>query len=173
VHAVEWITENLLISGCEKGIISVTDARMSSIGHGDNCLWNLDLTSYGGIYSFSKPNNGVILSGHHNGNTAVIDIYARNIISVNKLHNEDVRSVLLWSGSSSSQSFALTTSFDTMGNIWKVSTKQSLQHQIFTKFKVLKGHSDKILCSAYSYSTGNIITTGADGNVIFWSPSLL
>ena len=39
----------------------------------------------------------------------------------------------------------------------------------FRKVAWLGGHTDKILSCAYAAGTGDIVTSGADGNVFCWS----
>jgi hypothetical protein len=76
--------------------------------------------------------------------------------------------------------FGLTTSFDGQGAVWQLSPQHFATSADgggegggydVTKVAGLSGHTDKILSCAYSPLTHDIITSGADGNVLSWSPT--
>jgi WD40 repeat protein len=173
VHALEWLNDNMIITGCDAGLVQVHDMRTSTLA------WNLDLAEFDGVCTFGQIHDGLMLIGHVNGNVSLLDVYARRLLATNKLHNGDVRSVCLWKRNHHrerekiSSLHALTTSFDTTAATWSIdASMNNLNRSIFVKTSTLQGHRDKILCGAYSAKAGGVVTSGADGDLLLWKSAL-
>ena len=130
--------------------------------------------------------DGVGIVGHVEGGVSVLDLRERRVLANYGLHGGDVRSVAMWNESSQRHGkrsgfsggggfFALTTSFDGKGSVWRLQGEAVRGKLVgppaeFVKVMSLIGHTDKILCGVHSPRTEDIFTSGADGNVMFWSP---
>jgi hypothetical protein len=192
VHGLAWV-HDLLLSGCERGVLIAHDARSPTPA------WTLDLAQHpllraasaGGICCLAAAGAGdQVVAGCMSGFVCVVDGRSRTVEAVHRPHTDDVRSIATsapWarrgSGSSSGSGvFGLaTTSFDGSAALWDVDT--SLSSSVFTPRGVLSGHTDKVLgvcvvpaprhgrASANVSDTVRVATSGADGRVILWDPS--
>jgi WD40 repeat protein len=156
------------------------DTRAASVA------WSIDMNGKGVCSLHCLAEDGVGLVGHTDGGVSLLDLRERRVLSAYNLHGGDVRSVAMWSESSSTGGsarqwkgtggvFALTTSFDGKGCVWKLSGlaargKVAANPGDIRKVVSLVGHTDKILCGVFSPLTNDIFTSGADGNVMCWSP---
>lgn len=179
IHGISWVNSDVVLSGCDKGSLLAHDTRAASVA------WSTNL-SPNGICHLGNMCNNLLLSGHTNGEVNVFDIRMRRKLSSHILHSGDVRSVAMWTQNAVPNStmdvdtghlFGLTTSFDGQGSVWKLNAQQlssgsntsPADGYDVTKVARLVGHTDKILSSVYSHLTHDIITSGADGNVLSWS----
>ena len=191
VHGLAWLgsqgaSDGLLLSGCDKGVVVAHDMRMSSRA------WTLALPPH--LFDGSKPgiccltastrdhsnsaSEGIVIAGCTGGFICVIDASTRSVIAAHRPHTDDVRAIAL-NGLSPKRtgevSFGLvTTSFDGLGAVWNVArsdctTKSAYSFQLEA---MLKGHGDKILgvASTARNNVLEVITTGADGKAILWTP---
>ena len=177
IHGVSWIDTELVMSGCDKGLLLAHDTRSATVA------WGITISSQG-ICHIGNICNNLVLCGHTNGEVNIFDVRTKRRLMSHVLHNGDVRSVAMWTQSpypdpsvdvAGSHIFGLTTSFDGQGSVWKMNPNQfSSDNSTVEGYDVVKvarlvGHTDKILSSVYSPLTHDIITSGADGNVLCWS----
>lgn len=165
----------MVLSGCDKGALLAHDTRTASVA------WSIQLSANGICHLGSLCDN-LLFSGHTNGEVNIFDVRTRRKMSSHVLHGGDVRSVALWTQpppssapqlDSASHLFALTTSFDGQGSVWRLSSQQGSSSSSggldVAKVARLAGHTDKILSAVYSPRTHDVVTSGADGNVLMWS----
>mmetsp|Transcript_5493 Transcript_5493/g.8369 ORF Transcript_5493/g.8369 Transcript_5493/m.8369 type:complete len:879 (-) Transcript_5493:165-2801(-) len=169
IHGISWLEPNIVLTGCDKGLLLAQDTRVGSVA------WSIDLGS--NICScYSLRDIGMTIVGHANGSVSLVDTRERQLISSYSLHGTDVRSVGLWNETPFGGLCAVTTSFDGTGGVWRLQSSTARNSRgddsshMFVKIASLVGHTDKILCSAICSSTGDIFTSGADGNVMCWNP---
>lgn len=179
IHGISWLTSDVVLSGCDKGLLLAHDTRAASVA------WGITISEHG-ICHLGEICDNLLFSGHTNGEVNIFDIRTKRRLSSHILHSGDVRSVAMWTQKSipnstmdvnaASHLFGLTTSFDGQGSVWKLNTQQLLgssgggeEGADVVKVARLAGHTDKILSSVYSPLTHDIITSGADGNVLSWS----
>ena len=174
IHGISWVSSSLVLSGCDKGLLLAHDTRAASVA------WGVTMSA-NGICHLGELCDNLLFSGHTNGEVSIFDIRTQRKLSSHVLHSGDVRSVAMWTQTALPHStmavdgaahlFALTTSFDGQGSVWKLNAQQSVSPDGFdvTKVARLVGHTDKILSSVYSPLTHDIFTSGADGNVLSWN----
>jgi WD40 repeat protein len=176
IHIVEWVSDTVVLSGCESGQLLAHDLRTLTP------TWSLDLTDqhqHSGICAlFRNPGTDLAIVGHSSGSISLLDLRTRRVLQSYQCHESDVRSVTMWSEPSSHTSggrneiFALTTSFDGTGVVWQLrpSPGRGNPFELHQTAKLI-GHKDKILCCAHSRLTHDIFTSSADGTVLCWNPS--
>ncbi|CAE7522553.1 wds [Symbiodinium microadriaticum] len=179
IHGISWMSPQLILSGCESGQLIAHDTRAASVA------WSIDMS--GGVCALHcLADDGVGIVGHVEGGVSVLDLRERRVLATYRLHGGDVRSVAMWNESGHQKQkqatfggtdgfFALTTSFDGKGCVWRLPSQLARGNVVgppteFRKVMSLIGHTDKILCGVHSPLTDDIFTSGADGNVMFWSP---
>jgi WD40 repeat protein len=171
---VEWVSDTVVLSGCEKGQLLSHDLRTSQP------MWSLDLTHQhhnSGICSLSRnPGTDLAIVGHSSGSFSLIDLRTRRVLQSHRCHESDIRSVAMWTEASSSRNeiFALTTSFDGTGVVWQLlpgagGGRGASPFELHETARLI-GHKDKILCCAHSRDTHCVYTSSADGTVLCWSP---
>jgi len=139
----------------------------------------------------------LVVAGGVGGAVCAFDCRSGKVLGAARLHNDDVRGVVpmlpLTPSSSSSQlepplpAFA-TTSFDGSAAVWQLQQPQSGPgpalratggqasgapgtNKGFSQISLLSGaHTDKVLGCAFAPLTQQLVTTGADGMVVLWSP---
>lgn len=174
IHVVDWVSDTVVLSGCEKGLLLSHDLRTSQPG------WSLDLTQQhhnSGICSlFRNPGTDLAIVGHSSGSFSLIDLRTRRILQSHHCHESDIRSVAMWTEfspktGSRNDIFSLTTSFDGSGVIWQLlpSGGGGTPFELHETARLI-GHKDKILCCTHSRETHCIYTSSADGTVLCWSP---
>ena len=165
IHGLSWFDSQVIVSGCDSGTLIGHDVRAP------NAAWVLNLSS-NGICSLSRINRNYILVGHTNGEVSLLHATEQRKLCSYSLHSGDVRSVALWDENAlmghDHALFALTTSYDGYGCVWKLDT--TAPHIEFNKIALLEGHTDKILSSSVVPFSRDIITTGADGKALLWKP---
>lgn len=178
IHGVSWLSPQLILSGCERGLLMAHDTRAASVA------WSVDMNGKGVCSLYALPEDGIGQVGHTDGGVSLLDLRERRVLSSYTLHNGDVRSVAMWNESNLQQQtpfngsgglYSLTTSFDNKGCVWRLhgnAARGKVSHIAteFRKVQSLIGHTDKILCGVFSPVTNDIFTSGADGNVMCWSP---
>ena len=165
VHGLTWVDPNLVLTGCEDGVLLAHDTRTAGIQwrmkleHGICCLRSV----------LSAP--GKVVVGCTKGYLAVLDTSSRRTLLLERLHNDDVRAVAVaeqsFRGTDGSRMHTalLSTSFDTTGRVLRLNASLD---SISTVAR-LAGHTDKVLCAKFT-PLGQPVTTGADGKVLLWHP---
>lgn len=175
VHAVSWLSDNVVVSGCESGNLIAHDVRS-----GQN-VWSLSLsaeavahfhklstaeTSHRSICALTMLGDMTTLCiGSAGGHVTALDWRRQNLLFDAHLHTDDVRSV-----ASLSNGDLVTTSYDSTAAIWRfngVGSSLSIQQASTLR----GGHTDKVLSCVTIPHTTDVITTGADGKVLLWSSS--
>ena len=72
-----------------------------------------------------------------------------------------------------------TTSYDGTAAVWRINTNTNTYTNTNTNTNTISrlasldggAHSDKVLGLVLVHATSQIVTTGADGRVVLWSPS--
>jgi WD40 repeat protein len=180
IHIVEWVSDTVVLSGCESGQLLAHDLRTPTP------TWSLDLTAqheHSGICAlFRNPGTDLAIVGHSSGSISLLDLRTRRVLQSHQCHESDVRSVTMWSepashtssggGGSRNDIFALTTSFDGTGVVWQLRPTPGRGHpfELHPTAKLV-GHKDKILCCTHSKVTHDLFTSSADGTVLCWNPT--
>ena len=191
VHGLAWLgceggSDGLLLSGCDKGVVIAHDMRMSTRA------WSVVLPPH--LFDGSKPgicclaaslhdhsnaaSDGIIFAGCTGGFVCIIDASTRSVVAAHRPHTDDVRAIALHGyppTRAGEVSFGLvTTSFDGLGAVWNIARGDSTDKCVysFQLEAMLKGHGDKILgvASTTRNNVLEVITTGADGKAILWTP---
>eukprot|EP00603_Paraphysomonas_imperforata_P005844 CAMPEP_0114414566 /NCGR_PEP_ID=MMETSP0103-20121206/1454_1 /TAXON_ID=37642 ORGANISM="Paraphysomonas imperforata, Strain PA2" /NCGR_SAMPLE_ID=MMETSP0103 /ASSEMBLY_ACC=CAM_ASM_000201 /LENGTH=398 /DNA_ID=CAMNT_0001582711 /DNA_START=1 /DNA_END=1193 /DNA_ORIENTATION=- len=133
IHGISWVNNEVVLSGCDKGVLLAHDIRAASVA------WSTNL-SHNGICHLGNICDNLLLTGHTNGEVNIFDMRTRRRLSSHILHSGDVRSVAMWTqtavpGSTvdvdAAHLFGLTTSFDGQGSVWS-----------FDKQRLLSGNSN-------------------------------
>lgn len=131
----------------------------------------------GGGGGAATGRSSLIVAGCAGGAICVFDCRSGKVMASDKCgHSDDVRGVAVLPPVAIDQSAAAgagvglptfaTSSFDGTTSIWEIGQRGAL-----TQICVLSGvHSDKVLGCAFVPKTQSIVTTGADGAVVVWSP---
>ena len=193
VHGLAWLgsqgaSDGLLLSGCDKGVVVAHDMRMSSRA------WSVVLPPH--LFDGSKPGiccltaslndhsnapgDGIIIAGCTGGFICVIDANTRSVVASHRPHTDDVRAIALHGlppKRIGEAPFGLvTTSFDGLGAVWNIASSDNTEKNVysFQLEAMLKGHGDKILgvASTTRNNVLEVITTGADGKAILWTPKI-
>ena len=179
VHGLTWLDNDLLLSGCDKGMIIAHDLRSRC------AAWSLELPKLVnqaiGICTMSvtKPGSNSILIGCTGGLVIGISSRDRRLLAAEKLHGDDVRGLCVapWEDSNlsaqSSSFYFLTTSFDGTACVWRGNNENQSKYP-YQRLAVLKGHTDKVLGAAIHPGPDSfeMITTGADGKALLWKPNI-
>ena len=154
VHGLSWLSENMCVSGCEKGLLIAHDLRSPSTA------WRLNTDR--SICSLAAM-EGLIIAGCTGGWLASVDATSQSVLSSEKLHSDDIRGLCTKALSRGEDScLALSTSFDASAQVlrvWRDGRTQTLAK--------LVGHSDKVLGGKFT-EAGGVVTTGADGKALLW-----
>jgi WD40 repeat protein len=177
VHALVWLDENNVVSGCEQGWLVCHDLRSPQYS------WKVQVASaaHQGIFSVAKVQEAFDLYvGLSNGGLCSYNIQVRRFsMAPTKIHEGDVRCVVAWEDAETDVCRSvnvLTTSYDGSAAVWNTSgsvvAKSSRSEMPSTilvkKASLLNGHTDKVLSAARCPHTGIIVTTGADGRAVLW-----
>jgi WD40 repeat protein len=177
VHALTWLDNDILLSGCDKGKIVAHDIRSRS------AAWTLELPRLVGqslgicTMSVTRPGSNSVILGCTGGLVLGISTRDRRLLVTEKLHGDDVRGLCIapWQDSNvagnSSTFYFLTTSFDCTACVWRSQVDFNNQNR-FQRLSVLNAHSDKVLGAAIGPDNYEMITTGADGKAILWKPKI-
>lgn len=166
VHGLCWWDQNTFITGCEKGAVIGHDIRTK----GSSSVWSFTLSQHPSICCLTVLKGmNVLLAGCTDGWIQVVSLQQGGSLSSNLIHSGDVRSVVAVDRQSSGpQQSVLTCSYDGTAALW------SLDHQLRWHQSIsLNGHSDKVLSAAVVPSSDKggkveVLTTGADGQLIRW-----
>ena len=191
VHGLCWVpnnSSNVLISGDEKGVLIAHDIRTRSP------LWNYTIPFIGSSTDASKVHGICCLHKHvYNNKTLMSAGCTQGYLSLFELENssfkmshkstksiarDDVRGCAILPYTTLDNSLICTTSFDKSANIYALHGQEiwknihSLQSNPLPSTNInncITYHTDKILHCIVHTTTEDIITTGADGNVLLWS----
>lgn len=174
IHVVEWISDTVVLSGCEQGQLLAHDIRTA------NPIWSIDISNdpnHHGICSlYRNPGTDLAIVGHSTGSFSLLDLRTHRILQSHSYHQSDIRSVLMWSESNPvthrNDIFALTTSFDRTSIVWQLypTPGSGVPFELIQQAKLI-GHHDKILSCTYSKLTNDLFTSSADGTILCWSPN--
>jgi WD40 repeat protein len=179
VHALVWIDENNVVSGCEHGWLVCHDLRSPQYS------WKIQVASaaHQGIFSIAKIQEVYhpvdLYVGLSNGGFCSYNIQAsRFSMAPTKIHEEDVRCVVAWEDAESDgrpSVSVLTTSYDGSAAVWNASFIAESNPRsgvpsssLVKKASLLNGHTDKVLSAARCPHTDILVTTGADGRAVLW-----
>lgn len=185
VHGLTWLTSNrndnhissndqfsnVLLTGCEGGVLIAHDIRMRTPA------WTLPFPSNHGICSLScacdAAGRPLVVAGCTEGFTSVVDVYSQREILNQQIHKDDVRAVSVIerpystacsaneahrAGTDNNNLSFVTTSFDKTAAIWSISSpKLYSSDTVLSKVAclggytadgdggLLIGHTDKVL----------------------------
>lgn len=196
VHGLVWVNDHILVTGCDDGCVIGHDLRSarpawsynlndhlqndSSSRTGLCCLALLRSPFAGAADGFASPYNVPMIAGSVGGFVTIFNAVNGQVHSHNQLHQNDVRSITLLSASSrpnGAQNFdVLTGSYDHTAAVWNISSDSANKITFGPQPLMLRGHTDKVLnavsFSAPDRSTPQVVTTGADGKVIYWNQKI-
>ena len=194
VHGLTWLGDQVLATGDEAGGILVHDLRSSQVVWSINlsdlrrsaesssssalrsicCLSAISTQPAGSpSSSWQEMVLGVGCTGGH-----LTLLTSEKIIFDQKLHSDDIRSLdlLSYAYHHSLQAFSsfhqlqlLTSSYDASSALWQLQTAEdAAQTRAESQARFLGAHQDKNLCALRLPATSDVVTTGADGNVVLW-----
>lgn len=156
VHGLSWLSEQMCVSACEKGLLTGHDLRSPS------AAWRLNLDR--STCSLASMED-LIIAGCTGGWLLSVDATSLSVLSSDKIHSDDIRGVCTQALPSNRGPFlALSTSFDASAQVLRVEGRKSGAMQVLAK---LTGHTDKVLGGKFTEAEG-VITTGADGKALLW-----
>ncbi len=183
IHAVSWIDNYSIISGCEKGMVIVNDIRDAN-----NSAWASDLkqlldssknnfnskmvdniSKNLAIYSMcSSIDSQIVYLGCSDGYICSVDLRTKLLCGIEKLHNDDVRSLFSYSSTPQRHNIC-TSSYDTTAHILSSVLTSARQLEFKKMYSMTGGHSDKILSTAiFNVEKHSVLSTGADGKAVLW-----
>ena len=197
VHGLCWIpnnSSNILISGDERGVLIAHDVRTRSplwnytipfIGSSTDALKSHGICC---LHKHVYTHKTVIAAGCTQGYLSVFEIENNTFKMTHEctrlLAKEDIRGCSVLPYTTIDTPLICTTSFDQSVNICSLQGKEII-HRIHNLQEntsntnnnkknagtegINKYHTDKILSCMIHTNTEDIITTGADGNVLLWS----
>lgn len=197
MHGLVWVNETILVTGCDDGCVIGHDLRSarpawsynlndilqnhSASRRGVCCLALLRSPQAGAADGFASPHSVPMVAGCVGGFVTIFNAVNGQVFSHNQLHQEDVRSICVLSASSrpnGSQNYeVLTGSYDHTAAVWSISSDAASNVTFGPQPVVLRGHTDKVL-NAVSFNgpgldnknvSSQVVTTGADGKVIYWN----
>lgn len=197
VHGLVWVNDNILVTGCDDGCVIGHDLRSARPAWSYNlndvlqndpasrkglcCLALLRSPQSGAADGFASPHNVPMVAGSVGGFVTIFNAVNGQVFSHNQLHQDDVRSICVLSASArpnGAQHFdVLTGSYDHTAAVWSISSDAAQNVTFGPQPVVLRGHTDKVL-NAVSFaglghdnkrSSPQVVTTGADGKVIYWN----
>ncbi|RYY72739.1 hypothetical protein EON63_20465 [archaeon] len=125
------------------------------------------------ICTLASVGTGMVCMGQVGGFMSLLDVHTQRIVYDMRVHTDDIRCVVsaYTPSPSPSPSFMhtiLSTSYDSTGCVWGYTPSPSSSSTL-QKLGVLVGaHTDKILSALYVQPGGGVVTTGADGQVVWW-----
>lgn len=124
-------------------------------------------------------NEKVIFSGCYDGQVQVSDIDSLDIVGTTTCHEDSIRSIILYSNSSSSSSCVATSSKDQTIKCWDYDVKAVKKSKKYTLSHIgnLVGHISSVesLCAHRNISTGTDTLLSGDwsGNILGWNTSVI
>lgn len=180
-----WLDENVFITGCESGVIIAHDLRS------DAPAWVIELPKLLETYHSTSQNifrsicclsslanaaqstgKHVIAVGSVQGSATVL--HGGKVLFDQQLHKEDIRSMVLSRSNfmRSDDGFpafeVLSSSYDSTAAVWTMYNQRG-QLRCQNDFQLTSGHKDKVLSANHLLHARDIVTTGADGRVVYWA----
>jgi WD40 repeat protein len=177
IHALTWLDENSFVTGCEGGTLIAHDMRSPSPSWSmsmDDVLqeyYRNDKAFSRSIYSLSSltsPRGYTLAIGCSGGHVSVLQ--DERVIMDTPLHKDDVRSLCLdYELSPRPSSLNLfTTSYDHKVAMWTCKKTDEDLLQCRERCQMSNGHKDKVLTVLHFPPSGDLVTSGADGRLVYW-----
>jgi WD40 repeat protein len=184
IFACAWLSEALLATGCESGVVLIHNIR--DVG---NVVYRHELSDNLAVYSAAYTSlltdddgtcQGFLILGCSRGYVIVLSVsfssdgegvFKGEHVMSSRIHNDDVRSLsALLSGD---RVLYLSTSFDHSSAIWSFQVAEALQPSGTSPVQLSSltshGHGDKVLSGVFVDGLrSSVITSGADGKVLLW-----
>ena len=186
VHACAWVSRDVLITGCENGVVIIHDLLTVDEDKCSSCVKSIQTPSSQPVFSLGyikiSEKVGLLVIGCGKGYMHVVSIKQKGIRNIETrvvcsrvAHEDDIRHVHVDPVAHQEGGLyrLLTTSFDQSCNLWSVeynSTDESVRCSVMS---TLTGHGDKVLCGdLFSWSNDReelaALSSGADGKILHW-----
>ena len=132
------------------------------------------------IYSLSSLNSGngraMLAVGSSGGMVTLLQEDGGQVVFDQSLHRGDVRSLLLTMPDSlyspvsgNAGGFELvTTSYDSNGAVWSCGRRSNGMYQCIERAQLTGAHKDKVLSVMRFAETGDLVTSDAEGRLVYW-----
>lgn len=192
VHGLHWTSSNTLLTGCEEGVLIHHDLRSPSPialyrlsdlleqFHDTPGTWSRSICTLGGLSGGqSGGKEGLVVLGCTTGQCSVFSLSEERLVADDKLHGDDIRSLCALPSPQLPHHMVLA-SYDHNATVWQwrpvpssaVSSHSVKFWQAENRVR-LQAHADKVLavtCIPRHHTLGGIVTTGAEGKVMLWTP---